>query len=379
MTILDTTSDTDYATLSAAITGSSANDVLLVPAGSYVEDFPDITHNLTIDAVGGMASLSNPQPDPPNGRAILDVPFDANVSLTISGLELSGASNDPSAANPGGPSNGAGILFETGNGSLTVLNSWIHDNEDGILTGGADAASTNGMYVTISNSQIDDNGAPQSSPRYGYDHNIYAGALTQLTVTNSFIHAALGGHEIKTRALTNIITNNTIADGPTAQTSYSIDFSDGGVDTVTGNTIEKGPSSVNENFIDFGAEGTYPASSLDIANNSFVNDTPNATTMLINWTQDLNGDTIPATITGNTLYGIDPSNLYNDIYAPPNDMASCNVFVPGPPPDTSPACSVPEPSSIVVLLLAAIATGVIRDLMVVALWRKGTRFFRSVA
>jgi hypothetical protein len=33
-----------------------------------------------------MASLSNPQPDPPNGRAIPNVPFDDNVSLTISGL-----------------------------------------------------------------------------------------------------------------------------------------------------------------------------------------------------------------------------------------------------------------------------------------------------
>jgi hypothetical protein len=323
--------------------------------------------------------LSNPQPDPPNGRAILDVPFDAGASLTISNIELSGANNDPSAANPNGPSNGAGILFEIGNGSLTVLNSWIHDNEDGILTGGADAASTNGMYVTISNSQIDNNGAPPTSPSYGFDHNIYAGALTQLTVSNSYIHAALGGHEIKTRALKSVITNNTIEDGPTAQTSYSIDFSDGGVDMVTGNLIEKGPSSVNENIIDFGAEGTYLDSSLDIANNTFINDASNTTTMLNNWTQDLNGDTIPATITGNTLDGIAPSNLDNDIFPPPNDMASCNVFVPGPPPDTSPACSLPEPASIVVLLLAFLASGIARDMMVVALWRKGTRFFRSAA
>jgi hypothetical protein len=65
------------------------------------------------------------------------VPGDDNVSLTISGLEIFGANNDPSLALPGGPSNGAGILFEMGNGSLTVVNSRIHGNEDGILTGGA--------------------------------------------------------------------------------------------------------------------------------------------------------------------------------------------------------------------------------------------------
>ena len=41
-------------------------------------------------------------------------------------------------------------------------------------------------------------GLPPATPRFGFDHNIYAGALTQLTVTNSYIHDALGfGHEIK--------------------------------------------------------------------------------------------------------------------------------------------------------------------------------------
>ena len=163
MSIIDSTSGVDYSTLSAAITGSTANDVLLVPAGTYVENFPNITHSLTIDSVGGLAVLSNPQPDPPNGRAILNVPGDDNVSLTISGLALTGANNDPSLANPTGPSNGAGILFETGNDALTVLNSWIYGNEDGILTGGADAASTNGMYVTISNSEIEQRRTPDQS------------------------------------------------------------------------------------------------------------------------------------------------------------------------------------------------------------------------
>ena len=153
--VYDQTNGIDYSTLSAAISGSSANDVLLVPAGSYDENFPAITHSLTIDAVGGMASLTIPQPVPLNGRAILDVPFDAGVNLSISGLEISGATRPE--PNP----NGAGILFETGNGLLTVTNSYIHNNEDGILTGGPDAASPGGvMSVVISHSQISNNGAP---------------------------------------------------------------------------------------------------------------------------------------------------------------------------------------------------------------------------
>jgi len=158
MSVFDQTNGISYATLSAAITGSSSNDVLLVPAGSHVENFPDITDNLTIDAVGGLASLTSPQPIPVNGRAILNVPFDADASLSISGLRISGAIDDAAI------SNGAGILFETGNGLLTVTNSWIHDNQDGILTGGPDAASPGGiMSVIVSHPEINNNGVDQSN------------------------------------------------------------------------------------------------------------------------------------------------------------------------------------------------------------------------
>ena len=149
------TTGTSYSTLSEAIAGSSANDVIQISAGSYVENFPDITHNLTIEAVGGLAYLSNPQPDPPNGRAVINVPGDLNVSLTLNGLDISGAVNDATNPPSSGGANGAGILFEFGNGALVVENCHIHNNEDGILTGGADSFSLSGMTVTITNSEID--------------------------------------------------------------------------------------------------------------------------------------------------------------------------------------------------------------------------------
>src|SRR6185312_1152899 len=92
--VYDATSKTFYATLSAAITRSTAGDVLLV-SGAFVENFPNITHDLTIKAIGGsLAPVSNPQPLPPNKRAVLNVPFDAGVNLSISGLEIFGANND---------------------------------------------------------------------------------------------------------------------------------------------------------------------------------------------------------------------------------------------------------------------------------------------
>jgi Right handed beta helix region len=364
--VYDETSGVNYATLSAAISGSSANDVLLVPAGSYDENFPNITHNLTIDAVGGMASLTTPQPIPINDRAILNVPLDAGVSLTISGLEISGAMR----AEPF--PNGAGILFEQGNGILTVTNSYIHNNEDGILTGGPDAASPGGvMSVIIRNSQISGNGAPPGSSyaSSGSDHNIYAGGLTSFTLTNSYITDEQGyGHEVKSRAMTNIITDNRIQDGPSALVSYDIDLPDGGNSLISGNVIEKGPGSVNENMINFGGDGTYPGSNLTITGNTFINDYAGGGIGLLNESQDPDsGDpnynaNVPATITGNTFYNLSQSNLFVDYYGPPPDNASNNVFLPGPGPalDTSPGYDVAEPASGAVLLFAVLSVAMIR-------------------
>jgi hypothetical protein len=385
--VFDQTSDVYYSTLSAAITGSSANDVLLIPAGSYDENFPDITHSLTIEAVGGLASLTTPQPIPINDRAILDVPIDAGVNLTISGLEISGAMREE--PNP----NGAGILFETGNGTLTINNSYIHNNEDGVLTGGVDGASPGGvMSVVVSNSQISDNGAPPGSSyaATGGDHNIYVGAATSFTLTNSYVTGEQGyGHEVKSRAMNNIITGNRIQDGPSALVSYDIDLPDGGNDLISGNVIEKGPGAVNENMINFGGDGTYPGSNLVISGNTFISDYLGSAIALLNESQDPNsGDpnynaNVPALITGNTFYNISEGNLFVDDYGPPPDCAYNNIFLPGPGPtlDTSPGYDVPEPSGVVTLLFAVLSVILARRML---RWRieqqaspgRGIRFWR---
>ena len=289
MSVFDMTSATYFPSISAAITGSNANDTIQVSAGSYVENFPDITHNLTIESVGGLAALTTPLPEPANSRAILEVPVDANVSLTISGLSLSGAIDSPVQ------SNGAGLLFEVGNANLTIINSSIFDNQDGILTGGVDAASTGGMTVTIVGSEIDNNGVDPSNPRYGFDHNIYVGAVTQLTVEDSYIHDALGGHEIKSRAYASTIIGNRIEDGATATTSYSIDLPDGGNDIVANNTIEKGASSPNRYVVHYAGDATYPGSSLLLTGNTVINDRAGGATLLYNQTQTRAGATSPPT------------------------------------------------------------------------------------
>jgi hypothetical protein len=319
MSVVNITTGQSYDTLTKAISDSSANDVIQISAGTYSENFPNITHNLTIESVGGTAYLTNPQPDPPNGRAILNVPGNLDVSLTVSGLDISGAVDDASNPASVGGANGAGILFETGNGALVVENCRIHGNEDGILTGFADAFSVNGMTVTITNCEIDNNGVAPSNPRFGYDHDLYIGGVTQFSITDSFVHDALGGHEIKSRALASTIENNVIADG-NAPASYEIDLPNGGTDIVTGNFIEKGPNSPQGHVVDFGGEGAYSGSSLIFSNNTIVADTSRSVIGLLNAT------TVPATIANDTFYGT--TAVSQDLNGQTGDIVTGATFLP---------------------------------------------------
>src|SRR3954451_23353734 len=140
MTVFDATSGVQYGTLSDAITLSAANDVILLSSGTYTENFPSITHSLTIESASGLAYLTTrwldalPYPAS-NVRAVIDVPANLNVNLTLRGLDISGAVNDVHNPPAGGGANGAGVLFEAGNGALLIDSSHIHHNEDGVLVG----------------------------------------------------------------------------------------------------------------------------------------------------------------------------------------------------------------------------------------------------
>lgn len=355
MSVTNLTTAVMYATLSAAMDASSAGDTLGLTPGVYVEDFPLITHSLTIEGLGGLARLETPSPVPANGRAVLYVAGNAGADLTVINLELSGAVD--------GANNGAGILFETGNGALTISHSWIHDNQDGVLTGTTGA-------IRIENSEIDHNGVAPTNPRYGFDHNIYVGAATSLTVTGSYIHDALGGHEIKSRAAVTTITNNRIFD-LAASTSYSIDIPDGGLATITGNVIEKGVNAPNRYAIHFGGEAnpSQPNSSLLVADNTLVNDRAAGGTAIYNASLDPSGQSYPATVYGNTAYNF--SEFYRDAAGGigPADTIGPNTLLTGPAPtlDTTTLFPVPEPATAWLLAFA-----------LPVFWskgRKGKRFF----
>ena len=356
MTIINTITNQIYLSVSAAIAASNAGDTIALSAGSYVEEFPLITHSLTIEGVGGLAHLTTPNAVPANGRAVLFVAGNANADLTVRNLEISGA-RDPAA-------NGAGILFELGNRNLSIISSWFHDNEDGVLGGGGGTGQ-----VTVTGSEFNNNGLAPSNPRYGFSHNLYLGNFSSVVITDSYFHDALGGHESKSRAHATTITGNRIQDGLDADTSYSIVLPNGGVGVIANNTIEQGASAINRFSIHFGGElpsgstTSYDNSSLLVTGNLMLNDRAAGGTAIYNQSVNADGQSFAATVTGNTAWNFE--EFYRDRFNAaigPNDSITGNTLLFGAAPalDTAHPWDVPEPASGALLGLALFVTALLR-------------------
>ena len=270
----------EYATLSSALAVATDGATILVAAGTYVNDFGTITSKVKIVGVGGMANFVATEA-PTNEKGILTVDDDAVIeNCSFSGAAISAAD--------GG--NAAGIRYE--GGQLTLIDDSFSNNQDGLLAAAVLPQLTTNT-ITIDHSSFTDNGSGS-----GFTHNLYVGAIQNLTVTNSTFEGAVIGHELKSRALVNNITDNVIADGPTGTASYDIDLPDGGTDTVSGNLIEKGASASNDVLVHFGGEGIpYAGSSLTVTGNTLIDDLGAAAIGVLNQT------VITAEVTNNTFVG----------------------------------------------------------------------------
>lgn len=272
MATLTVGANQQFQRIADAVAAARDGDVVLVQAGTYVNDFATVTHRITLQGVGGMVKMVATVP-PPNGKAILTTGSD----VTVDHFEFSGAKV--------ADKNGAGIRYDTGN--LTVTNSYFHDNENGLLAA-ADAQGT----ITIKSSEFGHNGNGN-----GLTHNIYVGAIKQLTIQDSYIHDAVVGHEVKSRALNTAITGSPIQNNA-GNASYEIDLPQGGNALIQGNVIQQGASASNPVMIAFGEEGNLnPGSALAVRGNTFVNDKTGGVAV---W----NATGAPAAMDGNQTYGL---------------------------------------------------------------------------
>jgi hypothetical protein len=237
---------------SAAAQIARDGDVIEIDAGNYDGDAAVWRqHRLTIRGLGGRVHL-RANGAHAEGKAIWVV---KGNDTTIEGVEFSGAKVPDQ--------NGAGIRLE--GAGLTVRDCYFHHNENGILTGANPASD-----VVVEHSEFSYNGIGD-----GYTHNLYIGNVRSFTLRFSYVHHAIAGHNVKSRALRNNITYNRIMDESDGRSSYAVEFPNGGLAIVIGNVIQHGPETENSTIVSYGAEGLkYPPNELYFVNNTVVNNRP---------------------------------------------------------------------------------------------------------
>jgi hypothetical protein len=276
----------EFSSLAAAVAAAQNGDTVLVQAGTYTNDFADVTTNITIKGVGGIANFVATEA-PSNLKGILTV----DNSCTIENCSFSGA-----AISEADGGNAAGIRYE--GGAMVLENDTFSNNQNGVM-GTPTVPGLTDNTIAINRCTFTNNGAGD-----GVTHNCYIGTVTSLVFTNNISQGADAGHELKSRAYSNTIDNNVFQDGPTGQASYEIDLPDGGADTIENNTLEKGPLAENEVFVHFGGEGIpYAGSSLLLEGNDFINNYGAGAIAVLNQTP------YSVTITGNEFTNIPVGNI----------------------------------------------------------------------
>ncbi len=276
-----------FPTVASAVAASHDGDELQVQAGTYTNDFAEISTKISLSAVGGRV-LMRAQGQIANGKGILITDTDVTITgFTFTGAHISDAD--------GG--NGAGLRYQGGH--LVLNRCWFKNSQNGLLAD-ADPAGT----IRISQSEFSNNGAV-TGVGAGYTHNIYVGAVASVDIESSYVHHANLGHEIKSRAAQTTINDTRIVDGPTATASYSVDLPNGGAATITGSQIEQGPNSQNPAMISFGEEGSVIGnSSLLVQTTLLENDLTAHTPVGV-----VNDTSVAVDLTNDQTYGLTDAEL----------------------------------------------------------------------
>ena len=239
-----------YAAPCAAFAKAKAGDVVEIDGTkTYSGDVCAINVNdLTIRGVNGRPKI-NAAGKNAQGKGTWVV---KGNDVTIENVEMYGAKVPDK--------NGAALRLEGTN--FTLRSSYLHDNENGILSG-VNANS----HIVIENNEFGFNGRGE-----GKTHNLYIGVVASLTFRYNYSHDAKIGHNLKSRAKLNTISYNRFS-STTGKPSYEIDLPNGGTSYVIGNVIHQPASHDNPAMVAYGLEGpTNPGQDLYVINNTFLND-----------------------------------------------------------------------------------------------------------
>ena len=247
-----------YATPCRAFAAAKAGDIVQIAAATYSGDVCGIyAHNLVIRGINGRPKIDAAGKNA-MGKGTWVV---VGNNITVENVEMLGAKVPDR--------NGAALRLE-GTG-VTLRKSFLHDNENGILSG----ANLN-SDVLIETSEFGHNGYGT-----GQTHNLYIGNVRSLTFRYNFSHDTVVGHNLKSRARLNKILYNrfsSLAPGQTGSTasgqpSYEIDLPNAGESYVIGNVIQQPAANQNPAMVAYGEEGaSNPNHQLYVVNNTFLND-----------------------------------------------------------------------------------------------------------
>jgi hypothetical protein len=270
----------------AAIAVAKDGDVIEITGNTtYSGDACNINrNNLTIRGVNG-----RPKIDAAGKNAAEKGIWVVNGNnLTVDNVEMYGAK----------VMDGNGAAFRLQGAGFTLRNSFIHDNENGIL-----ANANLNSDIVIEYSEFGHNGRGD-----GQTHNLYIGHVKSLTFRYSYSHDANVGHNLKSRADTNMIAYNRFSSTPPGETgstaygqpSYEIDLPNAGTSYIIGNVIEQPALNQNPAMVAYGEEGaTNAGSDLYVINNTFLNDYGDGTFLFVSGKVPT-----PAVIQNNIFAGI---------------------------------------------------------------------------
>lgn len=262
-TVLTVGAGGSYRTLTLALAAAHDGDTIRVAAGTYTETGVVISHKVIIEGVGGLARFvagGAPANGPANATANNLAGFTTTTDVTLRNIELTGAGIMGGVA--------AGIHDQGGN--LTVVNSYIHDNQAGLVAD-AGLAGSIGVYDTelARNGTVDGVGA-----------NLDVGEVGTLTLRNVWVHAAVGGAELRSRADTTTIDASRILQS-SGSGANAIDLPQAGRVSITGSVIEKAAGSLGGALVHVGGSGMLPGSGVVLANDTLISDVTAAATRFV--------------------------------------------------------------------------------------------------
>ncbi len=355
-----------YPTVCSAVRAAANGDTVLVDANHevpYIEP-ADPNHsdgrtdcvvnqnNFTIRGIHGRPILDAGPNAFANGtyvqKGILvlnghDIVVD-NFELRNAGALINPNNNDASGIRIQDGSNSA-----PSGGNITVTRCYIHNNDQGILSGnsgpGIGQWFSPNPFITFAYDDFYDNGQGNGST-----HNMYIGFDNYLTMHFTLKYSktrdSYVGHLIKTRAPNNNIYYNQISDS-VGDTSYELDFPLGGTSYVVGNLIYSAavdPNLGNNNLMIFAdvydntasdPEYAVPHQDLHFINNVVIDNNPSGSNSFVaiscadpsnaSCPVPANGPpvTTPAVITGNLFIG-QPTMVTNQ----PDAVAKYNLVLP---------------------------------------------------